>query len=80
MLVKCNSTATYILGMLMVLRHLVTIHGHSLRVTTQFSVGGRADWTAPGMATARTAFLQSKKLLGTESLVMDLARRFDKVL
>lgn len=59
-------------------RQLVSVHGHSLRAPADFPVGGRADGSA---ATAvRAALLQGQKLLGTESLVVDLRCGLNEVL
>lgn len=52
-----------------------------MRVTAELPVRRRADGSATsGVAAGRTALLQSKELLGTECLVVDLAGGFDEVL
>lgn len=58
---------------------LVAVHRHSLRVSAELAVGGRADGSAAS-TTVSTAFLESKQLLGTEGLVVDLRGGLDEVL
>lgn len=60
---------------------LVAVHGHSLRVAAQFSVGRGTDRSATArMASCSATLLQCKKLLGTERLIVDLACCFDEIL
>lgn len=59
-------------------RGLVAVDGHALGVAAQFPVGGRRDGSAAAVRGA--ALLQSQQLLGTESLVVDLACRLDEIL
>ena len=59
--------------------YLITVHRHSLGVAAQFPVCGRTDGPASRVA-ACAALLQRKKLLRTESLVMNLACRFNQIL
>ncbi len=59
---------------------LVPIHGHSLRIPAQLSVGGGTDRSAATMSARRAALFQSQKLLGTEGLVVDLTSGLDEVL
>lgn len=59
----------------------VAVHGHSLRVTAEFSVGRWTDGPVSGIVTSGSAaLLQSQQLLGTERLIVDLAGGFDKIL
>jgi hypothetical protein len=58
---------------------LVSIHGHPLRVSAQFAVCRRTDWSAARMSNS-AAFLESEKLLGAEAFIVDLRCRFDEVL
>ena len=58
---------------------LVAVHRHSLRVSAQLAVGGRADGSAAS-TTVSTALLEGKQLLGTEGLVVDLRCSLDKIL
>lgn len=61
---------------------LVTVHSGALRVAAEFPVCRGTDGSAAtgGVATSGTALLQSKQLLGTEGLVVDLASGLDQVL
>lgn len=60
---------------------LVAVHSSPLRVAAELPVSRRADGPAASAVVACcAAFLQSQKLLGTESFVMDLAGRFNQVL
>lgn len=60
---------------------LVAVHGSPLRVAAELPVSRGADGPAASTVVACcAAFLQSQKLFGTESLVMDLASRFNQVL
>jgi len=59
---------------------LVAVHGHSLGVSAQFSLGCRADGSATSMSSSCAALLKCQKLLGTERLVVDLRCRLDQVL
>jgi hypothetical protein len=58
---------------------LISIHGHSLRVSAQFAVCGWADWPAARVSNG-AAFLECEKLLSTEALVVDLRCRLNQVL
>lgn len=57
----------------------VTVHSHPLGAPAHLTIRRRADWSAAGVSSS-TALLQGQKLLGTESLVVDLRRRLDQVL
>ena len=60
---------------------LVAVHVDPLGVAAQFSLSRRADRSAAtAVATGSAALLQGQQLLGTESLVVDLAGRLDEVL
>lgn len=60
---------------------LIAIHGHPLRIAAELPVGRGADGPAATTVTSRcTALLQSKKLLSTEGLVVDLACCLNEVL
>jgi hypothetical protein len=61
-------------------RRLVSIHRHSLRVPAEFALSGWADGPATRVTSGGAALLQSQQLLGTENLVVKLARSFNKVL
>lgn len=63
------------------LRYLVAVHRSPLRVAAELPVSRGTDRSATSAVVACcTAFLQGQKLLGTESLVMNLAGRFNQVL
>jgi hypothetical protein len=49
-------------------------------VAAQFAISRRADGSAAGSTGMCVAFLESQKLLGTESLIMSLRGRLDEVL
>jgi hypothetical protein len=57
---------------------VVAVHGHSLRVSAELSVSGRGDGSAT--VTLCAALLECQKLLGTESLVVDLRGSLDEIL
>jgi hypothetical protein len=57
----------------------VTVHSHPLGAPAHLTIRRRADGSAAGVSSS-AALLQGKKLLGTESLVVDLRRRLDQVL
>lgn len=60
---------------------LVAVHSSPLRVAAELPISRGADGAAASAVVACcAAFLQGQKLLGTESLVMDLAGRFNQVL
>jgi len=60
---------------------LVTVHRHSLGVSAQLAISGRTDRSAACVSAACcTAFLQGKKLLGSEGLVVDLRGSLDQIL
>lgn len=59
---------------------LITVHGHSVGVAAQFAISRRADGSAASSTGMCVAFLESQKLLGTESLIMSLRGRLDEVL
>lgn len=60
------------------LRYLVAVHRSPLRVAAELPVSRGTDRSATSAVVACcTAFLQGQKLLGTESLVMNLAGRFN---
>lgn len=60
---------------------LVAVHVDPLGVAAQFSISRRADGSAAtAVAAGSAALLQGQQLLGTESLVVYLAGRFDQVL
>lgn len=60
---------------------LVAVHSSPLGVAAELPVSRGADGPAASAVVACcAAFLQSQKLLGAESLVMDLAGRFNQVL
>lgn len=57
---------------------LVAVHGHALRVSAEFPVGGRRN--GPAAVALSTALLECQQLLGTECLVVDLRRGLDEIL
>ena len=59
---------------------LIAIHGHSLRISAELSVRRWRDRPAAGHATSRAGFLQGQQLLGSERLVVYLARGLNEVL
>ena len=59
---------------------LVPVHGHSLRVSAQFSFSCWADGSATSVSSLSTALLERKQLLGAEGLVVDLRCCFDQIL
>jgi len=59
---------------------LVTIDGHSLRVSAQFPLSCWADGSATSMSTSCAALLKCQELLSTECFVVDLRCGLDQVL
>lgn len=63
------------------LRYLVAVHSSTLRIAAELPFSRGADGSAASAVVACcAAFLEGQKLLGTESLVVDLAGRFNQVL
>ena len=60
--------------------HSISIHGHPMRIAAEFPVRSWADGPASSVPPCSAALLQRKKLLGTESFVVDLRSRFDEIL
>lgn len=60
---------------------LVSVHGGTLGAATELPLRRRADGpAATRVTTSSAALLQSQKLLGAESLVVDLASGFHQIL